>query len=227
MHFSHTPQGPASKASLGGPFKVAVVAALHLAVASVLIHQMNTRTFTMPRVIDDLTVDFRDRTEPPPPPPDPVEPEVRQKAPPQLVAPIIDIPIQPTDTPPLRAVHPQDAAPPVPMTSGGGTGTAEVKAAPLAPPAMRSAVLADAKSCATPDYPARAARNGDTGTVTLALLVGANGSVLSSRILSSSGSRELDRAAQSALSLCTFQPAMENGRPQEGWARIAYVWTLD
>ena len=88
-------------------------------------------------------------------------------------------------------------------------------------------MLADARSCATPDYPARAARNGETGTVTLALLVGANGSVLSSKVLSSSGSRELDRAAQAALSLCAFKPAMDGGVAQQGWAQIAYVWTLD
>ena len=92
---------------------------------------------------------------------------------------------------------------------------------------MRSAVLADANGCAKPDYPVRAARNGETGTVTLALMVGTDGRVQDARIQSSSGSRDLDRAALNALSLCQFKPAMNNGVAEAGWAQIAYVWTLD
>ena len=92
---------------------------------------------------------------------------------------------------------------------------------------MRSAVLADANGCAKPDYPMRAARNGESGTVTLALLVGADGRVQDSRIQSSSGSRDLDRAAVNALSLCRFQPAMNGGAAEAGWAQLAYVWTLE
>ena len=92
---------------------------------------------------------------------------------------------------------------------------------------MRSAVLADANGCAKPDYPVRAARNGETGTVTLALMVGTDGRVQDARIQSSSGSRDLDRAALNALSLCQFKPAMNNGMAEAGWAQLAYVWTLE
>src|SRR5690606_7339835 len=91
--------------------------------------------------------------------------------------------------------------------------------APPAPPAtpasaagqMGSAVLANADGCAKPDYPLNAARNGDTGTVTLALLVGPDGRVQDARVQKTSGHRELDRAALNALSLCQFKPAMNNG----------------
>ena len=31
----------------------------------------------------------------------------------------------------------------------------------------------------------------------------------------------------SALSLCQFKPATNNGVPEAGWGQIAYVWTLD
>jgi protein TonB len=108
----------------------------------------------------------------------------------------------------------------------------QAEAPPAAQPstntgAMRSAVLADANSCATPPYPPNAARNGDTGTVTLALLVGVDGRVTSSRVLKPSGFRELDKAAVNALSLCRFKPAMNNGVPEAGWAQIAYDWKLD
>jgi protein TonB len=93
--------------------------------------------------------------------------------------------------------------------------------------AMRTAVLADPDACAKPPYPASAARNGESGTVTLALLVGADGRVTSSRVLKGSGYRELDKAAVNALSLCKFKPAMNNGVPEAGWGQIAYVWTLE
>ena len=92
---------------------------------------------------------------------------------------------------------------------------------------MRTVALADAKGCATPNYPVNAARNNESGTVTLALLVGTNGKVTDSRIKSSSGSRELDKAAVAALSTCTFKPAMNGDVAEPGWAQIAYVWTLE
>jgi protein TonB len=114
--------------------------------------------------------------------------------------------------------------------------TAPAQTAPDAPPAtnagantgqMHSAVLADANGCALPDYPSSAARNGETGTTTLALLVGTDGRVSSARVQQSSGSRVLDRAALNALSLCKFKPALNNGVPEAGWGQLAYVWKLD
>jgi protein TonB len=92
---------------------------------------------------------------------------------------------------------------------------------------MRTAVFADASGCALPTYPPAAAREGITGTSTLALLVGADGRVSSARVEHSSGSRVLDSAALNALSLCKFKPATNNGVPEAGWAKLAFVWTLD
>jgi len=42
-----------------------------------------------------------------------------------------------------------------------------------------------------------------------------------------SGSRALDSVALNAPSLCKFKPATNNGVPEAGWARLAFVWTLD
>jgi protein TonB len=95
------------------------------------------------------------------------------------------------------------------------------------PGQMHTAVFADAKGCALPAYPSSAARNGETGTTLLALLVGADGRVSSARVQHTSGYRDLDRAAIQALSLCKFKPATSNGVPEAGWAQLAYVWTLD
>ncbi len=218
MHFSHTHEGSGSKAT-----KIAIVAALHLAVGAALIKNMNTKTFSVPKMIEEIAVFIPEAPKPPPPPPEPPKPKAAAVKPPEVYAPPPEVPVQqPPPEPTVQASAQPDPAPAAPGP-----------VAPAAPPAepgngtMRSAVLADANGCAKPDYPAKAAREGVTGTVTLALLVDANGGVSSSRVQRSSGSRELDRAAQAALSLCKFKPAMEGGSATSGWAQIAYVWTLD
>jgi protein TonB len=92
---------------------------------------------------------------------------------------------------------------------------------------VHMAALANAGDCARPDYPARAARNGDTGTVSLALLIGVDGRVSEAKVKQSSGFKELDRAAVAALSMCKFKPATTNGVAEPAWGQIAYVWSLD
>ena len=102
-----------------------------------------------------------------------------------------------------------------------------VKVAPVkTAPAVVAAVV-DANACAKPDYPKTSLRNGDTGTVQLALLIGADGKVADSRIERSSGFRDLDRAAQAGLSLCKFKPGTVDGVPQQSWTRMQYVWSLN
>jgi protein TonB len=113
---------------------------------------------------------------------------------------------------------PAQSAPAAPATPGAASNNAGQ---------MHTAVFADASGCDLPDYPAAAARRGDAGTTTLALLVGADGRVGSARVEHSSGSRDLDRAAINALSLCKFKPATNNGVPQASWAKLAYAWKLD
>ena len=222
MHFSHLHPHTGSKAG-----KFAFVAGLHALIAVGVVNMMNNKVISMPSLPKDLTVFMTpEPAEPPPPPPEPptVSPRV---APPDVVVPKVDVEVPPpaienpvqatTEVAPVQeAAQPaQSKAPPQPATPSSNPGT------------MRSAVLADASGCAKPNYPAAAARNGDTGTVTLALLVGLDGRVTSSRVQKSSGSRELDRAAVNALSLCQFKPGMNNGVPEAGWAQIAYVWSLE
>ncbi len=220
MHFSDIQDGSGSKFT-----KIAIVAALHVAVGAALIHNMNSKVFTAPKIEDVITIFTPDLPkEPPPPPPPETAKPVPKTAAPQIVAPPPEVIVeqQPTE-PTVTATIQADAVPATP-----GPVVAEAPAAPSdSSGSMRTAVLADANGCAKPDYPARAARNGETGTVTLALLVGADGRVASSRVQQSSGSRELDKAAVSALSMCKFKPAMAGGVPEQAWAQIAYVWTLE
>jgi protein TonB len=219
MHFSHLNDGSGTKAT-----KFGIVAGLHVVAAIALIHSINTRHITMPKVPEDLLVMIQpDIPKPPPPPPEPPKPTVKV-APPQVVVPKAEVEPPPQVEPQVQATTEPDPTP--------AEAPVQAEAPPAAKPsensgAIRSAVLADANGCALPAYPASAARNGDTGTVTLALLVGADGKVTSSRVQKSSGHPVLDKAAVNALSLCQFKPAMNNGVAEAGWAQIAYVWKLD
>jgi len=205
-----------------------LVAGLHVLVGALFLHNMSTRKIA-PSLPDPVLVMMQ--PEPPKlaPPPDPPKP-MQQLAPPAIVVPVPDVQVAPPVEPTVRASHEAEPAPPHPFTP--------MQSVSDAPPAsnantntnasqMRTAVLADANSCALPDYPASAARNGETGITTLALLVGVDGRVSSARIEHGSGSRVLDRAALNALSLCRFKPATSNGVPEAGWAQLAFVWKLD
>lgn len=221
MHFTQLNDGTGGKAG-----KFAVVAGLHVLIGMGLINVMNTKTITLPKLIEDATVWIQPEA-PPPPPPEPPRPQVKVEKPP-IVVPDTEVELPP---PPLEEViqastEPEPAIEPAMPYASEAPG-AEPAAAASPPGQMGSAVLANADGCATPDYPVSAARNGDTGTVTLALLVGPDGRVQDARVQNSSGHRELDRAALNALSLCQFKPAMNNGVAQAGWGQIAYVWTLE
>jgi protein TonB len=76
-------------------------------------------------------------------------------------------------------------------------------------------------------YPKSSLRNEETGTSTISFLIGVDGSVKDSKITKSSGFRDLDKAAVSALSKCRFKPATQDGAPVETWSPVAYVWNLD
>jgi protein TonB len=220
MHFSQINDGTGGKAG-----KFALVTGLHVIVALGVMNAMNSKAIKFPALLDDPIVWVKPDI-PPPPPPDPPQPQAKTVKPP-IVAPKPEVETPPppvqerveaTNEPepaPEPALPSSNDAPPAPPTTNSNPGQ------------MRSAVLADANGCAKPDYPVNAARNGDTGTVTLALMVGADGRVQGSRVQKSSGSRDLDRAAVNALSLCQFKPAMNNGVAEAGWAQIAYVWTLE
>lgn len=164
-------------------------------------------------------------TPPEPPPPTPVDMPVTNIAPPIYVPPTVTVHTNP-EAPQLTTttVLPTHPAPPV----AGPAVIAEV-APPVVTKVAQPQVFRAAQTgnCAVPNYPANAARNGDQGTVGLALLIAPDGRVTDSKVTSTSGSRELDRAAMAALSMCSFKPATTNGVPEAAWGKIAYVWTLE
>jgi protein TonB len=218
MHFSDIHENGGTKFT-----KIAIVVALHVAVATAIIHSIDTVNFKAPKIDDLITVFIPDEA-PPPPPPQLDKPKPMEK--------IADIKIPEPDikiTPPPDAIAGTiiDKALPIETTTGPVGKADPVAETAVNTGVMRTAVLADANGCAKPEYPARAARMGDQGTVSLALLVGVDGKVASAKVQSSSGSRELDKAAINALSLCKFKPATSGGVAEQAWAQIAYVWTLE
>jgi protein TonB len=223
MHFSYSNNGKGNKAT-----KFMLVAGLHVALGTLFVHSLNTRHISLGSLPEQVLVMIEpEAPTQPPTPPDPPKP-AQQLAPPEIVVPKVEVEVAPPlDAAPVQATTQADPSPhpftPV-QTAAEATPAANTNANAGQ---MRSAVFADANSCALPDYPASAARNGETGITTLALLVGADGRVSSARVEQSSGSRVLDRAAVNALSLCRFKPAMNNGVAEAGWARMAYVWKLD
>lgn len=85
----------------------------------------------------------------------------------------------------------------------------------------------DAKSCESPKYPKSALINEETGTVTMGFLVTPDGKVVESKVEKSSGSKSLDKAALSALSLCKFKPGTKDGKPDQLWVKVDFVWKLE
>jgi protein TonB len=92
---------------------------------------------------------------------------------------------------------------------------------------VRIPAVVDSRACSKPEYPAKSLRNEETGTVTLQFLIGLDGRVVESRVEKSSGYRDLDNAARNALSLCKFKPGTTDGKPEQSWTKMQYVWKLE
>lgn len=94
-------------------------------------------------------------------------------------------------------------------TSGTSGGEDAAPAAPPAPPAER--VAASLRAEATPEYPQELIEDDVEGSVTVKILVAADGSVESVRLVTSSGYSAMDRAAIAAGYRFQFNPG-DNGR---------------
>ena len=94
-------------------------------------------------------------------------------------------------------------------TSGTSGGEDAAPAAPPAPPAER--VEASLRAEATPEYPQELIEDDVEGSVKVKILVAADGSVESVRLVSSSGYSAMDRAAIAAGYRFQFNPG-DNGR---------------
>lgn len=115
------------------------------------------------------------------------------------------------------------------------TAPAAAKAAPaivasapvsVAAPAVRTAAAVDWATCTPPRYPRAAQRRGDEGVVLMSFSVSAEGRAIDKRVMSSSGSKQLDEAALEAIGKCRFTPATSDNKPIAGDVEVKFAWKL-
>jgi protein TonB len=201
-------------------FGIAFVVLLHVAIIYALLNGLGSavvQVFHTPLQVQIIQNVRPPELVPPPPPPPVINPP-----PPYIPPPLIQM-APPPAAPVIAAittVKPPAATPrPAP---------APVQAAPVRPAAAKAAGLDTNQSCAAPQYPDAAADMGETGTSVVQFLIGTDGSVEKSRVAVSSGHSVLDDTAMQALARCKFRPAIgADGKPQEAWTSISYVWTLN
>lgn len=153
------------------------------------------------------------------------------KAPPK-----VDLPPPPVLAPPPPPYIPppevQIRQTPAPVTSTAIT-VVTTKAPPAAPAEVKHVIVqpgaaAGRSACANPDdiYPAVSKELGEEGKVLIDALVGADGSVVQTRLNHSSGAHRLDAAAASgAAQICHFVPGTVDGKPAPMWVTIPFVFT--
>ena len=104
------------------------------------------------------------------------------------------------------------------------TQTAPVNPFAAMPDSVTTEPVVNFKSCRKPEYPPQALAAKVEGTVTLAFLVRADGTVREAVVRKTSGNASLDEAARAALAKCRFQPGTVNGAPKEQWTDLKYAW---
>ena len=218
MNFTH------NEKSTGKNFTgITIVVLLHLLVAYGIVTGLGKRLVS--KMIAPVETKIIEEVKPPPPkelPPPPPPPEM--KAPPPPFIPPVEVNVQQPPPPQnvianATSVKPASnelqKAPPAPAAAPGPAKSVHIPA------------VADFSTCAKPEWPKSSLRNEETGTVTLSFLIGVDGHVADSKVVKSSGFRELDKAAVNGISKCRFKPGMTDGKPEQAWMQMQYVWTLE
>ena len=221
MEFTENQQHPLQRMS-----RLGIVAVLHVALLAALLSSMKI-TIT-PKPQDPVIVQFEETKikEIPEIPPPVVDP-IRSLTPPIFVPAPPVINSTPNDNPLSNTTSNPDVPRPLGPTGDPGKETGVTDMPSRAKDPIHVAAVINLNACDKPAYPASSIRNGDTGTVTLSMLIGTDGKVIETKTLDSSGHRALDRAATQALSLCRFTPGTIDGVPQQSWTKVQYVWKID
>lgn len=208
---------------------IIVVVLLHILVAYGIVTGLGKRLVTkMPDVVETKLVE---EIKPPPPidlPPPPPPPAMKAPPPPFIPPVEVNVP-QP---PPQQNVI-ANASTTKPATTELQPIAAPAPPAPPAPPSAMPAksvhipASADFGTCEKPPYPRSSRRNEETGTVTASFLIGVDGHVVDSKIVKSSGFPELDKVTRQGIGKCKFKPAMTDGKPEQAWMQVVYLWELE
>lgn len=204
----------------GGPALLGVTAAHGALLAAILIGLNAPVAFDVapPTLAGVLVAEAPPDLAPPPPPPVPQprpQPAKPRPALPAVKAPPTERSIAVPDTPPEEApVEPvvETPAPPAPPAPAAPPVAAPVQSTgspPVAPPLANASHLNNP----APVYPEQARRRGEQGTVHIALLVLADGTVGEIGLARSSGYTDLDESALKAVARWRFVPASRAGVP--------------
>ncbi|MBY0573657.1 MAG: energy transducer TonB [Undibacterium sp.] len=91
--------------------------------------------------------------------------------------------------------------------------------------AVEVPAVMDQKTCKF-TYPKGALLNEEEGVVTIVAVVNASGGVDSTKVISGSGSKSLDKATLEAINSCKFKPGTVDGKPATTNVTIVYAWKL-
>jgi protein TonB len=219
MNFSH-------EKNTGKNFTgITIVIVLHILMGYLIVTGLGTRMVT--KMAEAVETKIIEEVKPPPPqdvPPPPPPPEMQ--APPPPFIPPVEVQVQ-QPPPPQNVIAATTSVKPQTTELARPAPPAAPAPAPAAPGVVtRVAAVADVNSC-KPDYPPKSMRNEETGVSTVSFLIGVDGRVIDSKVTKSSGFRDLDRAAQAGLGKCQFKPAIVDGKPEQSWAVVQYVWNIE
>ena len=215
MDFTQNGKDPA-KSFVG----ISVVVLLHVFIVYALVTGLARKVVEVIQQPIETKIINEYKPPPPPPPEKPLPPPPKSAAPPPPFVPPPEVNVAPQPQENVIAavtnVKPDNPVIPPP-------------AAPVVAPVEHAHIPAvvDSRNCEKPEYPRSSLRNEEEGTVTLAFLIGVDGNVVDSKVEKSSGFKDLDNAARRGLSLCKFKPATTDGKPEQSWKQMQYVWKLD
>ena len=237
MNAATYPQAPAQRKLMGWAWVVGLHALLLAALQAGLDRTVvqNLPTVVQALLLEDQRPDMRSEPRPEPakamPPPVLKPPTPTVKTPPPSPAPTV---VEPVVAPPVASPANAIAAvnnPPAPVSASAAPAPASATATPTAAakPATPARTTANVNmtQCEKPAYPSASRSMEEEGTVALRFLVGVDGKIVQSEIEKSSGYKRLDEAARAGLSKCQFKPATVDGKPEQAWTTIRYVWRLD
>ena len=170
-------------------------------------------------IIEEVPPSLPDPPAPTPPKPVPAPLPVADASPTAMSvppAPAENVQPDPEPAPPVAYSGPP--GPPGPPSGTSGSGEPHVTL-----PSSKASYLNNPR----PQYPPMSKRLGETGTVMLKVLVGADGTAKDVLIHKSSGFERLDVAALEAVRKWRFVPGTRLGVPEDMWFNVPVKWVLN
>lgn len=177
-------------------------------------------------VLSELITPPVPKTEPlpAPKPPEPVKQAVIKKAaptPPPAPQPVAIAERAPAPNAPTGVVAPQPA--PAPINAPVATAPAPAAVPSIQLPSSTADYLQNPK----PAYPPISKRLGEQGKVVHSVLIGADGSPISAKLVQSSGFPRLDEAARAAVMRWRYVPGKRNGVAETMSFEVPINWVLE